>query len=212
MRDRSLSKEERKLRIEEIKRKYSTGKTQRDVDALEKETTKAGLSKSKDLLAARPAPKSAKEGSKQDGIQNNEEAPASSSSEFKSFLTKSVDEQRRDELQLLMKDRSLSRDERSKRMEEVKARYQAAAAVEPGSCPPPRIVSELLKKNSASHSIGKSATLDEQRRCELQCIMKNRNIDRDTKNRLLEEVKVRYDILNDEAKNQQAEITPSNLH
>ena len=38
--------------------------------------------------------------------------------------------------------------------------------------------------------------------------MKNRNIDRDTKNKLLEEVKVRYDILNDEAKNQQAEITP----
>ena len=201
MRDRSLSKEERKLRIEDMKRKYSTGKTQHaasvQVHTVESKAT---------LLS--PAPRSAKERSNQeDGIKDNDPA-ASSSSEFKSFLTKSVDEQRREELQLLMKDRSLSRDERSKRMEEVKARYQAAAAVKPGSCPPPRIDSELLKKNSASHSIGKSATLDEQRRCELQCIMKNRNIDRDTKNRLLEEVKVRYDILNDEAKNQQAEITP----
>ena len=199
MRDRSLSKEERKLRIEDMKRKYSTGKTQHAASVQVQVESKATLLSS--------APRSAKELSKQDGIKDNDPA-ASSSSEFKSFLTKSVDEQRREELQLLMKDRSLSRDERSKRMEEVKARYQAAAAVKPGSCPPPRIDSELLKKNSASHSIGKSATLDEQRRCELQCIMKNRNIDRDTKNRLLEEVKVRYDILNDEAKNQQAEITP----
>ena len=42
--------------------------------------------------------------------------------------------------------------------------------------------------------------------------MKNRNIDRDTKNKLLEEVKVRYDILNnEEAKNQQVEkASPTN--
>ena len=196
-----------------MKRKYSTGKTQQDVDALEKETTKEALSKP-DVKATllSPAPRNAKERSKQEdsnSIKDNEEAPAaSSSSEFKSFLTKSVDEQRREELQLLMKDRSLSRDEKSKRMEEVKARYQAAAAVKPGSCPPPPID---VKKNSPSHSFGNSAALDEQRRRELLCIMKNRNIDRDTKNKLLEEVKVRYDILNnEEAKNQQVEKASSN--
>ena len=74
-------------------------------------------------------------------------------------------------------------------MEEIKVRYEASQAASPGTSPE-RVDKKLLTKRSSGNSIGKNETLDEQRR-----IMKNRNIDKDTKSMLLEEVKVKYDVM-----------------
>ena len=79
-------------------------------------------------------------------------------------------------------------------MEEIKVRYEASQAASPGTSPE-RVDKKLLTKRSSGNSIGKNETLDEQRRIELRVIMKNRNIDIETKNSLLEEVKVKYDSL-----------------
>ena len=51
-------------------------------------------------------------------------------SSFKAFTSKSVDEQRREEIRLIMRDRSLSKDERAECIETVKAKYTAAAKEE----------------------------------------------------------------------------------
>ena len=169
MRNRSLGKEERKERLEELKRKYTQGSggEQGASNALDEK-------KEEELVA--PSPPA--------GAGN-----VVPQSPFKTFMSKSVDEQRRTELQAIMKDHTLSKDERSRRMEEVKARYEAAEAANPGAAPSQ--VDVLKKKQSGTAD----KTLDEQRRAELRCIMKNRNISQDVKNRLLEEVKVKYDTL-----------------
>ena len=201
MRDRSLNRDQRKAALELMKKKYSTGKQQ--ATPSEEEDTKKGSSilgaarkarveeaktteVIKPLLDTKMKPIVSQDKPKEDKPQE--------SSPFKAFITKSVDEQRREELQLVMKDRSLTKEERSRRMEEIKVRYEASQAASPGTSPE-RVDKKLLTKRSSGNSIGKNETLDEQRRIELRVIMKNRNIDNDTKNRLLEEVKVKYDSL-----------------
>ena len=199
MRDRSLNRDQRKTALEMMKKKYSTGKQQ--ATPSEEEDTKQGPS----ILDA--ARKARVEGAKPTQVKplnakmkpivlqdKPQEDKPQESSPFKAFMAKSVDEQRREELQLVMKDRSLSKEERSRRMEEIKVRYEASQAASPGVSPE-RVDKKLLTKRSSGNSIGKNQTLDEQRRIELRVIMKNRNIDIETKNSLLEEVKVKYDSL-----------------
>ena len=109
------------------------------------------------------------------------------------------DEQRRQDLQAIMRDRSLTKEERSKRLEEVKAKY--AASGNQGDEPAKTVKAPSQVK--PSNSPGKSATLDEKRRRELQAIMKDRSLDREEKNRRLEEVKLKYD--------QAATVEPSDV-
>jgi len=200
MRDRSLNRDQRKAALELMKKKYSTGKQQAPS---KEEDTKHSPSI---LDAARKARveevKSIEVIKSSLNVQIKPTAPQDKpkevrpqeSSPFKAFMSKSVDEQRREELQLVMKDRSLSKEERSRRMEEIKVRYEASQAASPGTSPE-RVDKKLLTKRSSGNSIGKNEILDEQRRIELRVIMKNRNLDKDTKNRLLEEVKVKYDVM-----------------
>eukprot|EP00581_Thalassiosira_minuscula_P007709 CAMPEP_0183710704 /NCGR_PEP_ID=MMETSP0737-20130205/6370_1 /TAXON_ID=385413 /ORGANISM="Thalassiosira miniscula, Strain CCMP1093" /LENGTH=2090 /DNA_ID=CAMNT_0025939029 /DNA_START=109 /DNA_END=6381 /DNA_ORIENTATION=- len=221
MRDRTISREERAMRIEEMKRKYSQGS--RPPTIPEKEDTEKDQDQGLDLSAAAFARKpsaevkatllytetSAKEKSKQsiydangvlikqwasvekddeeeEGIDTQIKVDNGEKSVFKEFMAKSVDEQRRDELQLIMRDRSLTKVERAERIEQVKARYAAAAGTEPNPPAPPA-------KSPRSNKHGKSKELDNQRRRELQSIMKNRSLDREEKTKLLEEVKMKYD-------------------
>jgi len=206
MRDRSLNRDQRKTALEMMKKKYSTGKKQ--ATPSEEEDTKPSI-----LDAARKARVEEAKSTQikpletkmkpivpQDKPQEDkpQEDKPQESSPFKAFMAKSVDEQRREELQLVMKDRSLSKEERSRRMEEIKVRYEASQAASPGVSPE-RVDKKLLTKRSSGNSIGKNQTLDEQRRIELRVIMKNRNIDKETKSMLLEEVKVKYDAMNEDS-------------
>jgi len=252
MRDRTLSKEERKLRIEQMKKKYSTSPVKNqssrqaassekiieegsglDLSALAfarkaslevkatlltsgtsaKERSKQGIYDSNGELTKQWASiDEAEDESKQvhpsgDDVGKKEGTPNSS---FKAFISKSVDEQRREELQLLMRDRSLTKDERAQRIEEVKARYAASAAAKQGSAQTDKAPTTTLHSNCHDQS----AALDDQRRRELQSIMKNRSIDRETKNRLLEEVKKKYDTIEaneDEAPPNDVDDVPINL-
>jgi len=201
MRDRSLNRDQRKAALDLMKEKYSTGKQQATPSG--EEDTKPSI-----LDAARKARVEEAKSTQVKPLETKvkpivpqdkpKEVKPQESSPFKAFISKSVDEQRREELQLVMKDRSLSKEERSRRMEEIKVRYEASQAASPGTSPE-RVDKKLLTKRSSGNSIGKNETLDEQRRIELRVIMKNRNIDKDKKNRLLEEVKVKYDAMNEDS-------------
>ncbi|KAL9184887.1 hypothetical protein ACHAXT_002664, partial [Thalassiosira profunda] len=116
-------------------------------------------------------------------VKEDEEADEKSS-DFKTFMSKSLDEQRREELNKIMRDRSLHKDERAERIEEVKAKYAAIAEGRPAP----------LKKTTCN-TLGVSEELDDQRRRELRAIMKDHSLDRDEKNRRLEEVKLKYDAM-----------------
>lgn len=235
MRDRTLSREERKLKLEEIKKEYSTGSSvskqgrgrAASSEKVNEKDPKLDLSA---LAFARKASKevqatllsesvSAKERGKheiydenglltkqwasvnegEDEGRNKEDNPNSS---FKAFISKSVDEQRREELQVIMRDRSLTKDERAERIEVVKMRYAAAAAGRQEDVVPQQ-PDRAPRNETAKNCHGETATLDAQRRRELKAIMKNRSLDSETKNRLMEEVKVKYD--NQDELNQEAE-------
>ena len=126
-----------------------------------------------------------------------EESSDALASSFKAFMSKSVDEQRREEMRLIMRDKSLTMEQRAVRIDQVKARYAAQAAGKTYT-PPVAVESEtlpMIRKHSGptSNVMGKSETLDAERRKELKAIMKNRTLDPEFKTRLMEEVKAKYD-------------------
>ena len=126
-----------------------------------------------------------------------EESSDALASSFKAFMSKSVDEQRREEMRLIIRDKSLTKEQRAVRIDQVKARYAAQAAGKTYT-PPVAVESEtlpMIRKHSGptSNVMGKSETLDAERRKELKAIMKNRTLDPEFKTRLMEEVKAKYD-------------------
>jgi len=77
----------------------------------------------------------------------------------KAALLKQLDDARRKELQTIMRDRSLAKDERKKRMDEVKERYTTLVAdAETSPTPPPEVEES---SNSSSSGAGSGADGDE---------------------------------------------------
>jgi hypothetical protein len=217
MQDRSLSRDERTRRIEEFKQKYQSG-GRHHVHVTETPSRRENLDLSASAYARKPSAEvkatllssgvSAKERSKHDiydehgnmikqwsSYQGNDLDEGETSdlppqtSTFKTFMSKPQDEQKRQELHAIMRDRSLTRDERAARIEAVKARYtsgeQFSAPAEPKPTP----------MGPTSHDHGKNAELDDRRRRELKAVMKDRSLDKDEKNKMLEDIKIKYDAL-----------------
>ena len=91
------------------------------------------------------------------GTSNGASSSAASSSDSsanrKAAMLKQLDDARRKELQSIMRDRSLAKDERKKRMDEVKDRYAALVSdAENSPTPPPEQVEEPISNGSGGGS------------------------------------------------------------
>ena len=90
---------------------------------------------------------------------SNGASNGAASADRKAALLKQLDDARRKELQTIMRDRSLAKDERKKRMDEVKERYTTLVAdAETSPTPPPEVEES---SNSSSSGAGSGADGDE---------------------------------------------------
>ena len=100
-------------------------------------------------------------------------------------------ELRRDELMKVMKDTSLSYEEKAQRMEDIRLKYRSMnnskEAEDADSVAPALTLSE-----STSSSSGSDVTLDDQRRAELQSILRDKSLSKDERRLKMKEVKEKY--------------------
>jgi len=98
----------------------------------------------------------------------------------------SVHQQKQAEIKAIMRDRSLGREERQRKLAEVRKKYTTDRGT------------ASSQQNSTSYvrasSVGVSP-LDEQRRSELQAVMKDRSLGREEKQRRMVEIKEKYALL-----------------
>eukprot|EP01082_Thalassiosira_pseudonana_P015466 g14528.t2 g14528 g14528.t1 contig9:2053177-2056627(-) len=107
-----------------------------------------------------------------------------------------LDKQKAQDIKTLMRNRSLGREERQKQMAEIKERYNASLALlegKDGGNARPIVVNTTNNNSNGNH--GKS--VDEQRRLELQAVMKDRSLSREEKQKKLTEVKEKYAAMKD---------------
>jgi hypothetical protein len=121
--DESLDKNENSTQMEEIRRKYDTKKnvashvlsSTREVD-LSTNATSSKFSREKEALFRQDR---AKGGGTEVSYTHQKDSDKNASQ----TKSKSIDGQRREELQAIMRDKSLSRDERKHKIQEVKSRF-----------------------------------------------------------------------------------------
>ena len=93
---------------------------------------------------------------------------ADSSANRKAAMLKQLDDARRKELQSIMRDRSLAKDERKKRMDEVKDRYATLVSDAENSPTPPPELEEPISNGSSGGGSGADDNVDQPSSTELR--------------------------------------------
>jgi len=103
-----------------------------------------------------------------------------------------LDRQKADEIKAVMRNRSLSREERQQKLAEIKERYNAMAngnSANAAAAPAP---------SSSGASARSDKSIGEQRRLELQSVMKDKSLGREEKQERLAEIKAKYAAMSDD--------------
>lgn len=106
------------------------------------------------------------------------------------------EERKKLEFQSIMRDHTLTREDRALAIEALQRKYSSASTDD-------QFIQSLpsqKQRGPPSNQHGNSADLDAQRRAELQSIMRNRTLGREKKNQMMEEVKLKYDLLDSTVK------------
>ena len=90
----------------------------------------------------------------------------------------SAQQQKQEEIKAVMRDRSLGREERQKKLATIRTRYSMESSA-------PNINAPTASGNDAP-------TIDEQRRSELQSVMKDRSLGREEKQKRMADIKAKY--------------------
>ena len=100
--------------------------------------------------------------------------------------TKTIDDVRREELLAVMKDRTLTKEEKAKKMEEVRAKYPTAESAAQ------QAASKDEEHQTSSSIPTDPAEIEKQRRAELTAIMRNKSLKREEKKHQMDMVRWKY--------------------
>ena len=121
---------------------------------------------------------------------------------------RSHDELRRDELMVIMKDRSLGREKKARRMEEVRQKYAAREVADdeqPGATL--EKTGQQAPCQATEDTAEKHQSLVEQLRQELQSILRDKTLSRDKRKQKMEQARGKYATLAQEQDNGTTEIS-----